>query len=300
MAPLPMDVDTADDGRPRLAQELLDLILDHLHYDPGSLKRCALTSQALLPTCQRHLFSTFQITKSNVEKLADLFTHPTSIDDHDEYATLRARVADLLDTYTTELILTDHPNLVSKSAIKRARLPEFENLQKITFKGNELDSDVTIPSFLEQAWMSPSSKIRSVEFDFRDMDNRGVLRSLCVLPPTVENVSFTCATAKSGRHFSAASIREDKWVRILPGRSYQGVHQFNGTMKLRLAPDASHKLLISVMLELGELFKFRFERINYRLTHRGDIHQLTSLVYECKDTLQSLDIMVPSSRTCRA
>lgn len=295
----PMDIDTADDGRLRLAQELLDSIIDHLHCDPVSLKRCALASKSLLPTCQRHLFSTFRITESNSTKLAEIFTPPRFID-QDEDATLRAVIAHLLNTHTTDLILTNHPKLVSGYAVWRAHLPEFKNVQKITFKGDKLDSAVTIPPFLQPTWMSPSSKIRSVEFDFRLATERGFLDSLYILPTAVDDVNFTCARAESSySRMYAAKFREEVRRGLLRrGRPYEGVHQFNGALKLRFGPDFSYERLLSVMLELDDLFKFSFERINYRLTWGADICYLASLVGRCKNTLQYLDIMIPSPPPC--
>ena len=291
-----MDLDATDDGRLRLAQELLDFILDHLHYDSESLKRCALASKSLLPTCQRHLFSTYQITKSDVPKLAKFFALPASADDPDEGVTLQARVANLLNTYTTDLILTDHPMLDSGCSV--AHLPGFKNVQRITFKGGELNSAISIPSFLSRTWKSPSSHVRSVEFDFRLMCERGILESLCILPPTVEDVGFTCAKSEF-TNTTAASIRKVMKRQLLPGRPGLEVRQFNGTLKLRLSPYNSHGELLSVMLELGDLFKFSLKRINYRLTSRSDIRHLASLVYECKDTLESLDLVVSPPRKYR-
>lgn len=202
-----MDVDTTHDGGPRLAQELLDLTLDHLHYDLESLKHCALASKSLSLTCQRHLFSTFQITESNDDKIAKLFTPPRTGDDDED----ASRISHLLDTYTTHLILTDHPKLASGINRQGVRLPEFKSVQKITFKGKKLHSAVTIPSFLVPAWTSPSPGLRSVELDFTSMSENGILESLYLLPAAVESISFTCADSPTSYHDSltAASIRKD-------------------------------------------------------------------------------------------
>lgn len=265
-----MNHNTTDGGRIRMAQELLDFILDHLHYDPESLKRCSIASRSLLPTCQRHLFSTYQITQSNVAKLTRLFTLPATTNGRDEDAALRARVADLLNTYTDNLILTNHPGLLLRS-VQLANLPEFKNAQKITFKGDELNSAVTIPSFLRQTWTSPLSKIRTVEFDFRFMSQRGVLESLCILPTPVENVSFIGARPKlNDNRPTATSIR--RYVKSLspPGDHCQEAREFNGTLKFRLPTDISEELL-SVALELEDCFKFSLKRINYKLTLRAEV-----------------------------
>ena len=298
MSPSPMDVDTANDGRPRLAQELLDLVLDHLHHDPESLKRSALVSKSLVPTCQRHLFSTYQMSRSSVEKLGELFADPPITVDRDENATLRLAVADLFNTYTTHLILTDHPTVTTEFRAGVANLPQFKNVQRITFKGDGLSSGVAIPCFLVHTWESPSSRLRSVELDFHRMNDRAILESLCILPATVEDVGFTCSTASSARSYStASSIRRNiERQRLGPGSSRPQAHQFSGTLKLRLSPDVFHERLLPVMLELKDLFKFSLRRISCRLTSRADIGRLASLVGECKDTLQFLDIPVSSPR----
>jgi hypothetical protein len=103
-----MTLDAVDNGRPRLAQELLDLALDHVFHDSETLKKCALASKSLVPTCQRHLFSRYHISKSNVHKLVKLFT-PCK-DDDDEKTLLRASITDLMNTYTTDLTFTADPD----------------------------------------------------------------------------------------------------------------------------------------------------------------------------------------------
>ena len=164
---------TVDDGRPSLAQELLDSILDYLHYDPQTLKQCALASRSLLPTCQRHLFSSFEISKSNARKLVKLFTPPDD-GQNDEDAPLRARVVDLLNTYTTDLILAIYPDHEFDATFEGPHLPGFKNVQGIVFKGDELRSWVGIPSFLEGTWTSPNSGIKSASFNFELMSGEAI------------------------------------------------------------------------------------------------------------------------------
>jgi len=282
-----MDSNTTDDGHPRVAQELLDRVLDHLHRDSESLKQCALASRSLLPTCQRHLFSTYKISESNASELVELFTPPASTDEDDENATLRPRVADLFNTYTNHLILTDHPVPALRSVLRvKYKLPEFKNVEKITFKGDELSWAIDIPSFLMQTWTSPSSKIRSVELDFRFMTQRSVLESLCTLPGAVEDVSFISPRPKSTNPKpTATSIRRNMEVlREVP-------NVLNGTLKLRLPSETSERLL-PIMFELGDFFEFNLKRIDYRLTLYANVPDLASLVDKCKNTLEYLYILV--------
>ncbi|KAF8149395.1 hypothetical protein B0H34DRAFT_733595 [Crassisporium funariophilum] len=52
-----MRMPAAEHSPPRLPQELIDHILDHLHDDSVALNNCALVCQAWLPTSRLHLFS---------------------------------------------------------------------------------------------------------------------------------------------------------------------------------------------------------------------------------------------------
>jgi len=294
-----MDVDNVNHGRHKLAQELLDSILDHLHYDLESLKQSALASKSLLPTCQRHLFSTFQITKSNINELLDLFSFLPRTNKHNQDPGLPANLKDLLNTYTTDLILDETFGIVGG----KTHLPEFKNVEKIVFKGTKFDNAVMIPSFLERTCFSPYSKLRSVEFDFRRTYEKAILESLYLLPATVEDVTFTSVrNIYSGPDWDADSVRggtRHKLLRICtPGGYHPGVHHFNGTLKLRLGPLHAHERLLSTMLELDDLFKFDLKRINYTLGDRASIRHFASLVNECKDTLQFLDILVSAPGVC--
>lgn len=286
---VPMALYTVNDGRPRLAQELLDFILDHLHYDPKTLKQCALASRSLLPTCQCHLFSSFEISKSNVYELVELFT-PPDVGQDDEDAPLRAGVADLLNTYTTDLTLATYSDIEFKAAFKSPHLPGFKNVQNIVFKGETLQSSVRVPSFLEGTWTSPNSGIRSAGFNFKLMSGEAILLSLCTLPATVENVSVTCANSDGYNNLSAISVSKTIKNRHWNTPADQVVRHFGGTLRLHLAPYVSHERLLSAMLELKDLFKFNPKRIKYRLTKRSDIPPFASLLNDCKATLQSLDL----------
>lgn len=289
-----MALNTDNCGRPRVAQELLDLVLDHLHCDSETLKRCALASKSLLPTCQRHLFSTFQISDPDTTRLAKLFVPSQHKSSDEEDAPLQARIADLLNAYTTDLTLVIGSEPGLGYALDSPHLPEFRNVQRIVFKGDALESYIDIPPFLAKTWKSPTSGIRSVGFSFPLIADRGILESLYILPATVENVSFA-ATKPTAYRSSAALVRQrmENWVKdVYPDR---GVRHLKGTMKLHLAQDTSHERLLSFMVELGDLFKFNLKRINYRLTCPDDIPSLAVLVDKCKGTLQSLDITYSSS-----
>lgn len=332
-----MTLDVTSNNRPRVVQELLDSILDHLYCDSNTLKQCALVSPSFLPTSQRHLFSTFKISKSNVRELVKLFRPPGFIDVPDyegasddsdiEYSyttprskdlgrfynddedtsddedasdgkdtSLRARVAYLLNTYTTDLTLIIHDKRWFKSSIDSPYLPKFKNLRRIVLKGEYLRPNAKIPPFLLRAWMSPTSKILSVGFDFRYIRDGATLESLYTLPVSVENVSFTNKEAFNFGGDSAGSLRDAIKSRLNSVYLDRGVRHFNGAVRFRLATDPYQHHTLEAMVELKEVFKFNLKRINYQLTNPNGIHPLALLVGECKSTLQSLDIVCLSSR----
>ena len=281
-----MALHIADNARPMMAQELLDAILDHLHYDTKTLKRCALVCKSFLPTSQRHLFSTYQVSKSNMEKLMEFFTPLTSTDsDDDGNGSLRARVADLLNAYTTDLILS----MPDDDETGFPDLPEFKNVRRVVFKGNAMGDDLEVPPFLLGTWTSPTSKILTVEFVFRLMSGKAVLQLLYTLPAMVENVSFTSKGAR--HHYTSVAIFRDGRVPPDPDRA---VRHLNGTVKLHLGTDQSHDPLLEAMVELGDFFKFDLKRISYGLSCHIDVPHLASLVDGCKNTLEYLDITCSS------
>jgi hypothetical protein len=286
-----MALATVDYCRPRLAQELLDFVLDHLHYDSKTLKQCALASKCLLPACQLHLFSSYEISSSNVYALMKLFTpHKFTDGRDDEGATLRAAVANLLNTHATDLTLAISRDEF-QDAFESSHLPEFKNVRNIVFKGEQLQSCLDIPSFLERTWTSPNSGIKSVGFNFELTSGKGVLESLYILPATVENVSLTFDEFENDPQLSATSIRSKINLRHGDLDLDRGVHRFGGALRLQLAPYISHKEFLEAMLELEDLFKFEPKSIKYRVTSIVDTPFLASLVGECKATLQYLDIL---------
>lgn len=196
-------------------------------------------------------------------------------------------VTDLLNAYTTDLTVTIPDDLQSE-VMRSIDFPEFKNVQKIVFKGNQIHSDPSIPRFLLKAWLSPTSKITSVEFDINTLSGVDILRSLYILPAAVKNISFSSKEA-DGEDCSPDSLRHALSL-LQPDFSNRGVRHFNGAMKLNLPAGQSHKEPFSLMVQHGDLFKFNLTRINYRLTSRDVVPSIASLVHECKNTLQFLDI----------
>ena len=64
---------------PRIPQEIIDEILDHLAADPSeliSLRSCSLVSKSWVPSCQRHLFYAVSFTSRYMDKWLKTFLAP--------------------------------------------------------------------------------------------------------------------------------------------------------------------------------------------------------------------------------
>ena len=63
-----------------LSPELIDIIIDNLHNDKGSLSACCLTSKQWVTSCRFHLFSKMTVTPHRIPSLLHfLESHSTSI-----------------------------------------------------------------------------------------------------------------------------------------------------------------------------------------------------------------------------
>jgi len=58
--------------------EILDLIVDHLHNEPATLKACCVVSKSWVPRTRKHLFAhvKFLVSKSNIELWKKTFPDP--------------------------------------------------------------------------------------------------------------------------------------------------------------------------------------------------------------------------------
>lgn len=293
-----MALNTTDENRPASAlfQELIEAILDHLHSERATLKSCALVSKSFLTTSQRHLFSTFHISATNLNQLVKHLRSFNSTDSRNGKAPSQTGIAHLLNTHTTELIFLRLWSLSHYYPVDGS-FPKFPNVRRIVFKEKTLSRH----SLPRKRWGLCFSGARSVEFNFDDMEGDwGILTILCSLPKTIENINFTATQA--AEPYSSISIPKNNALRILGVSKNLILHDFKGTLTLKLACHKSHAELLSKMLKFQEagIFKFSLRRINYYLTRQIDIPPLASLVKECEASLEFLDIECPNSRACLA
>ena len=275
-----MASDTTGSNCPRLAQELIENIIDHLYEDTETLWSCALASKSTLAASERHRFSALKISGDNMHKLRKLYDlYPMSTGDRNSRDPDETGVDKLLDQYVTELTFTSPWNW--NFSPTRDNFPIFPKLQRIVFKGKKF-TDFKLPL---QGWDSHFKGVQSVELNFEYMDDGWcIINTLYNLPKTVEVISFTATQYDiSPYNLSSRIIKTNENPPI--------THHLNGTLNLNLSCYKSHAELLSVILRLEEqrIFKFNLKQISYHLTYRADIFSLASLVNQCKD-LQFLDI----------
>jgi hypothetical protein len=65
---------------PSLPQEILDLIADHLHNEPTTLKACCVVSKSWIPRTRKHLFASveFHDKQSHIELWKEAFPDPST------------------------------------------------------------------------------------------------------------------------------------------------------------------------------------------------------------------------------
>ena len=63
---------------PKLPLEILDLIVDHLHVEPATLKACCLVSKSLVPRTRSHLFARVELDFLSILKWMRFFPDPST------------------------------------------------------------------------------------------------------------------------------------------------------------------------------------------------------------------------------
>ena len=160
---------------PRLPQELLDKIMDHLADDSISLRRCSTAARALVPSCRRHLFKLVVFRPHNLPTWKITFPDPSTSP----------------AAYTREMRI----HLASDTPTQLAEyMPYFSNVRDLTLIGGRCEN---------REWVSsigrlPTS-ISSLTMKFVSVTNFQVLEIMEQLPNLDD---FSLCTFK-GAGFSA-------------------------------------------------------------------------------------------------
>jgi len=143
---------------PRLPQELLDEIMDHLAGDSISLRSCSTAARAFVPSCRCHLFSRVVFRPHNLPTWKIVFPNPSTSP----------------ATYTREMCI----HLAPDAPIQFAEyMPHFSNVRNLTLIGGRCD---------DREWISSIGRlpisIRSLTMKFVAVTKSQVLEIMEQLP----------------------------------------------------------------------------------------------------------------------
>ena len=154
-------------GDPRVPQELVDEILDHLAKDTATLHSCSLVAKSWIYPSRRHLFNILFLTANDITKWNNTFPNP-----EDSPA---GHVKDLSFCF-----------IQSNAPINFAgRMPYFFNVQQLTLIGRV----ATDPSFISALGPLPPT-IRSVDITFSKVLTAHIVSVVRQLP-NLDNLSLT-------------------------------------------------------------------------------------------------------------
>jgi hypothetical protein len=181
-------------GDPRVPQELVDEVLDHLADDVRTLRSCSLVAKSWNYSSYRHIFNRISFTATDVTKWNKAFPNP-------EHSPAR-HVRDLSFRFIHRDVSIDFAD----------RMPYFSNVQKLTLSGRT----VVDPGFLSALGQLPPST-RSVDINFSKILNTHIISVMRQLP-----------------NLDDLSLMSQEWGGPIPpgsGRLIQG--KLSGKLRLR-------------------------------------------------------------------
>jgi len=153
-------------GDPRVPQELVDEVLDHLADDMATLRSCSLVAKSWIYSSRRHLFNSIFFTANDITNWSKTFPDP---EDSPAW-----HVRDLSFCFIQPDVPIDFAD----------RMPYFSNVQKLTLIGRA----ATDPGFISALGQLPPST-RSVDITFSKVLNEHIVSVMQQLP-NLDNLSL--------------------------------------------------------------------------------------------------------------
>ena len=233
---------------PRIPQEIIDEILDHLATDSAapspSLRSCSLVSKSWVLPCRRHLFHTVSFSGWNVDGWLKAFPVVDEGPFH-HVRELRARIGGL--------------NRVPESFFEVT--PWFTSVEKVSLLGS-WGLSRQVPSL----WgLPPSVTSLTIETDVLTLVE---VRDLLARLPNLDNLSLSGHLAAGGAPLGIGTVLRGK---------------FGG--RLRILKGPAHKDITNMLLEIPT--GLRFTEVEIRCK-RKFLPSTLSLVEACSETLVKL------------
>ena len=233
-----------------LPQEILDLIIDHLHDDPQTLKTCCIVSKVWIHWTRRHLFNhlKFRFKGRDIGQWRETFPDPLNSPSHHTRT---------LSIYFPELVTTEDTNSL------------------LTFCGVSTLIVVVSSMHRRNLSLAPlcgfSFTVRSLRMKFGEYQSFEVLDLIYSLP-LLEDLSLVC---NYGRQ------RFGVW-----NNTNFTSPRFTGTLELRFL--RGMRLFACRLLDLPN--GIHFKKIAVYWSSQDDVGLTMDLVAKCSRTLECLEI----------
>ena len=236
---------------PSLPPEIYDLVIDHLHDEPTTLKVCCLVSKSWIPRTRSYLFAhvKFDCLKSPVERWKKIFPDPTSSPAH----------------HARTLSIWGMPVVTTMDSDVGGWIPTFHSvvhlrLDCLTGKDDHWAS--LVPFYR----LSPT------------------VRSLCLASTHSEAFGLICSfplLEGLALHHVIIDSDADEWNPPFTSP------KLTGSLDLRMPPNSGSRSIVRRLLGLpGGL---RFTKITVACFDE-DAEQTLGLISGCSDTLESLNV----------
>ena len=234
-----------------LPPEILDLIVDHLHDEPTTLRACCLVSKSWVPRTRIHLFNSleFHLCGSALESWMETFPDPSSSPAH----------------YARSLCLSRFKTITVAISDARPWILSFNHIVELEVLG--IGAKHRSISFAELRGISPTLKHLHISNSLAPLSE--VVDFICSLP-LLEDLLL--------HHVQCHALENtDSWDAPLISP------RFNGS----LLSSCSDRDIARKLLDLPCGLHFSKIRVSCQIK---DCDLLGELVYACSDTLEYLDV----------
>ena len=233
-----------------LPHEVLDLIIDHLHTEPATLKSCTLVSKSWVPRTRKHLFDRVEFDSEYgpfLESWMKAFPDPSTSPAH----------------HTRLLAFRTYPVISAKATAIIAHLRSFRHITRLEMITSGWNDHRL--SFVPLHGLSPTLKSLSLHYELVPLSE--ILNLICSFP-LLEDLALS--------HYGLYG--HTGW-RDIPSTS----PKLSGTLAL----DSEHPSITRGLLSLPN--GLHFSKITL-LRSVEDAELTMEVVSECSDTLESLNI----------
>ena len=243
---------------PHLLPEILDHVLDILHYEPETLHSCCLVAKSWVPHTRRHLFYSVSLPPKDLCRWKKMFPDPFNSP----------------ACYTRNLDVRCSKDITMADAAEGGWISSFSGVLelKLRLRRHEHSLD-TLEMFLAP-FHGFSPTLKNLHVDSRTLPCSRFFKLACSFP-FLEDLTIVCKYVNIFENLHAPQV-------IIPSTSPTLTGSFD------LKRQRSLKFIARGLLDLPNGLRFRRFSVSWR--HTEDILCVKRLVVACRDTLEFLDV----------